>query len=158
MRTFNTLTKDFDWVNSDIEANFPLEERKHGEYKLFHFDRYISSEDAIEEMKKKGYVPVTLLELLEWKKWNGKDWVVALGSVAEVDGRLYVPYLGGDGSERYLYLGWWGDVWDAYYRFLGVALSSETKSSEKALKPLDALTPIGKVYRKKDGELVIKLD
>lgn len=45
-------SKKFDWVNSVItEENFPKQEIRKGEYKLFHFKKYISSEDASKEMK-----------------------------------------------------------------------------------------------------------
>lgn len=48
-------SKKFYWANSDInETNFPKEEIGEGEIKLFHFNRLISSEDAIKEMDKAG--------------------------------------------------------------------------------------------------------
>lgn len=121
--------KKFDYVNSDIESHFELEKVRSDDFKLFHFGRYISSEDAIKEMEKAGYVPANLTELLLWEKWNEEDWVVALGSVALVLGVRYVPYLDGRDSERNLNLHWFGDVWYGFCRFLGTKVSSETKSS-----------------------------
>jgi hypothetical protein len=117
--------KKFDWVNSDITDNLFETPKEIGtDFKLFHFDRYILSEDAISEMANEGFRPANAWELLSWKDWNDKDWVVALGSVGEVGGDRYVPCLVGDGSERDLDLGWWDDGWDADYRFLGVRNSS----------------------------------
>ena len=47
----------YNWKNDRItDRNFPSTEKgqKEREFKLFHFNRYISSEDAIAEMKKRG--------------------------------------------------------------------------------------------------------
>lgn len=130
----------FTYVNSSItKENFPQEEIRSEKYKLFHFDRSISSEDAISEMTKEGYSPANIYELLSWTEWNDKDWVVGLGSVAEVVGSRRVPYLDRDGSERSLFLTWRDIGWDADCRFLAVRTSSlETKSSDtEALRPFD---------------------
>ena len=135
--------KHFDWTNSLItEDVFPIEIRKHKGYKLFHFDRYISSEDAVKEMEKEGYSPANIAELLLWKDWNDKDWVVALGSVGKVGGSRRVPGLDEDGSERGLRLYDWVYDWVARYRFLGVRnLSLKTsdtqKSGTESLVPFD---------------------
>lgn len=108
----------FDYVNSDITVeNFPSQEVS-TDFELYHFDRYISSEAAIEEMKKDGYKPANIYELLLWPDWNGKDWVVALGSVCGVGGDRLVACLDGVDSERYLDLGWFGGVCDGGCRFL----------------------------------------
>ncbi len=130
MKTLQSLikSKKFDWVNSDIEKNFKLGNVR-GEYKLFHFDRYISSDDAEKEMAKAGYLPANLTELLSWPDWNDKDWVVALGSVAEVRGGRSVPCLGRSGAGRGLSLGWGDGGWDADYRFLAVRNSESKKLS-----------------------------
>lgn len=124
--------KKLDWVNANItEENFPQEKIRKGEYKLFHFDKNISSEDVIQEMKKEGYSPANIYELLAWKDWNKKDWVVALGSSCRVFGNRLVACLGGDGSERRLNLDWWGDRWGGSYRFLAVrTLDSQTLEKE----------------------------
>src|ERR1700744_2019666 len=120
-------SKKFDWANPNItEDTFPLTPIRSSDYKLYHFDRYISSEDAIKEMEKEGYVPANIHELLLWKDWNDKDWVVALGSVGKVDGNRLVPCLDGSGSGRGLYLYRFGDVWSSSYRLLAVRnLSSD---------------------------------
>ena len=57
----------YDWVNSDItEEHFPtnIPVAYDAEYKLFHFNRSISSDDAIKEMEKDGFRPAVLAELL----------------------------------------------------------------------------------------------
>src|SRR3990167_9554705 len=104
------LIKDckFDWVNPNIETNFKTEDVR-GEFKVFHFGRYISSKDAVKEIEKEGYLPANLTELLSYAKdgWNDTDWVVALGSVAEVDSSRRVPYLYRYAARRDLYLTWW---------------------------------------------------
>lgn len=144
MKKLSKLIKEkkFDWVNSNITDDlFPVPEKISNKYKLFHFDRYISSENAIKEMEKENYVPANIYELLNWKGWNDKDWVIALGSVGDFDGRRGVPYLNGGGSRRLLNLRWFDLGWDANYRFLAVR-NSESKplSSEKSLGTLVSLT------------------
>lgn len=132
--------KNFDYVNSDItDALFPEPEDISEAYKLFHFDRYISSKGAIEEMKKDGYRPTNIYELLLWKEWNEKDLVVALGSVGKVDGSRRVPCLSRGGSRRNLYLYWFDGGWDAGDRFLAVR-NSVSGASEPALGSLETLT------------------
>src|SRR3990167_8743105 len=119
MKTKNTLQQlidpwKFDYVNSDItKKNFSLEDRSLDEYKVFHFDKYISSKEVIEEMEKEGYSPANAYELFTWKEWNGKVFVIALGSVAEVDGARRVLCLGKCGSKpqpppRWVDGGWGG--------------------------------------------------
>lgn len=142
MKTFKQLTKRFNYVNPDIEKNFSLEKREHKGYKLFHFEKFISSENAIKEIEKEGYLPANLKELLDWKKWNEKDWVVALGSVGEVCGCRFVPYLYGGVSGRSLSLRCWVGDWDADFRFLAVRnLSlSVSEPQESALERSDTLS------------------
>lgn len=118
MKTLKQLTKGFAYVNSSIEDNFTLEEPRNSEYKIFKFDKIVTSEEVIEEIKKEGYLPATLSELLTYK--GIEDWLIALGSVGKVDGDRYVPYLDGSVSERGLDLRWWGRDWDGNCRFLAV--------------------------------------
>lgn len=117
----------YDWVGSDInEANFS----KTGEgevtvnAELIHFNRFISSDDAVIEMDKIGFRPATTYELLAFGVKNPdvqREFpVVSLGSPGKVDGDLFVAYLGRDGSERGLDLGWWNARWYANFHFLGV--------------------------------------
>lgn len=131
--------KKFDWVNSDItDEVFPEENPRNTDYKLYHFDKYISSEDAIKKMEKEGYVPANIRELLAWSGWNEKDWVIALGSVGEVSGDRHVPVLSRRGSERRLLLGWFDFDWSSLCRFLAVR-NSISSPSDSALEPLETL-------------------
>ena len=127
----------FDYVNSSItEDLFPAPKTLHTDYKLFHFNKFISSQEAIVAIKKEGYIPATLHELLMWEEWNDKDTVVALGSSAHVDGHRGVPGLYGFGAERGLHLGWWRFDWHGDCRFLAVRnlpLDTQTISSPDSL-------------------------
>lgn len=128
-RTLATMIAEgkYDWVNSDItEANFPTPMNLvlGTEPKLFHFNRAISSENAIKEMDKEGYRPATIWDLLDYGAKNPELQrqfpIVALGSVCEVNFNRNVAYLGRGASERYLCLGWLGIDWDERCRFLAV--------------------------------------
>lgn len=118
-------SKKFDYVNPDITSKlFPAPKSVGTDFKLFHFNRYISSEDAIKEMEKEGYRAANVYELPSWDGWNDKDLVVALGSVGKVDGSRRVPDLDRHASKRGLDLHWWDGDWGAGYRFLGTAVTS----------------------------------
>ncbi len=121
----------YDWKNSDINAkNFPISPEMTGKKaevsaNLFHFNRDISSEDAISEMDKTGYRPATLMELLVlgflFPELQRQFSIVALGSVwHDADGYRLVPCLCAYGDGRELSLGWFDDGWGAPCRFLGV--------------------------------------
>ena len=120
----------FNYTNSNItEDNFPIQQISKGEYKLFHFDKNISSKDAIKEMKKSNYQPANIYELLSWEKWNKKDFIAALGSVwVGPDGSRGVACLGRDGSGRDLDLRWYGFDWDGVCRFLAVPVSKSLET------------------------------
>ncbi len=117
----------YDWVNDDItQEHFPLQEKGLGKIEfaitLLHFNRYISSDDAIKEMDKAGYRPVGLAELLAlgggFPDLQRQFLIVALGSVWQNrGGGRYVPSLWSDGSKRGLGLFWLGDAWNPYARF-----------------------------------------
>ncbi len=92
----------YDWVNSDItEEHFPtiISADYDAEYKLFHFNRNISSSDnMIKEMDKDEYRPGTLAELLvlgETQLELQKQFpIIALGSVwQDSAGNRNVPAL-----------------------------------------------------------------
>ena len=113
---------NFDYVNDYItENNFGL--NKEIECKIFNFNRSISSEYVIKEMDKEGYRPGNIYELLAWYNGNkdNKDYTVTLGSVwQDAFGYRYVPRLGVDVCQRWLYLDGWADDWNDHYRFFGV--------------------------------------
>jgi len=127
----------YDYVNPNItEKNFPVPENYvlGSDPKIFHFSRNVSSEDVVKEMDKEGYEPAMIWDLLDFGAKNPEEQrkfpIVGLGSVGEVGGHRYVPYLDGDDSERDLDLCWWGHGWDAFYRFLGVRKKvSQTSAS-----------------------------
>ena len=117
----------YEWTNDNItDKLFPLSGtgRMTFQPKLFQFNRDISSEDAIREMEKDGFRPAKIEELLTYSAILPEEQrnypTVALGSVAELDGRRRVPCLIRSASERNLYLFWWNHDWSGYFRFLGV--------------------------------------
>lgn len=151
MRKLKTLKEvikscKFDWVNPNIETNFSSEPIREGT-KVFHFNRLISSEDAIKEMKKEGYEPANLSELLQYaqqNRWKDEQ-VVALGSVAEVYGDRDAACLCVDGRGRSLRLFWWGDDWSAGCRFLAV------RSSVSPTLELDSLSLVSAIKMVKEA-------
>ena len=130
MKTLKQLIKDgkFNYVNSDItEEHYPSEKIR-GKVKIFHFDRFISSEDVIKKMEKEEYQPANIYELLEYaeKDWNEKDWVVALGSVRlDSSGSLRVLVLSSDSGRRRFSLSYFGSRWSRGCVFAGVLRSSD---------------------------------
>lgn len=146
------LIKKFklDWVDSDItDENFPQQDGDEltKEYKLYHFDKEISSENAITEMEKDGYKPATARDLLNWKDWNGTGWVVSLGSFwRNLNGSRDVLVLNSDDSRRKLNLGRFEIDWNGNCRFLAVkqVFDSDTRNLEPSeslglLKRVEAL-------------------
>ena len=115
----------YDWVNDDItEKNFPelVPADYTKEFKLFYFDRKMSSEDAIKEMDKDGFRPATINELLaigEAQPELQKQFpIVALGSLwRRAGGSRSVPVLSQGSSERGLDLRWFERDWDGVFRF-----------------------------------------
>ena len=148
----------FDYVNEDItEDNFPFQENdsKPKEYKIFHFNKLIESEKVIAEMKKEGYEPATLRDLLNWKDWNEKDFVVALGSVwQDRDGYRIVPYLRRYGSERVLDLSWLEYDWSGIYRFAAVRKLASDRGENK-MTPLKTMKDFDKEFDKEFSGLMI---
>jgi hypothetical protein len=129
----------FDYVNDLItEANFPKPEKLRTDFKIFHFNRSISTEEVISEMKKQSYVPANIYEMLEYSNWNGTDWVVALGSVCLDGGRdQCAPGLDRWDRKRMFRLFLLAGVWYDFYRFPAVReLDSKTLGTSV---PLDTL-------------------
>ena len=78
----------FDWINPDVnEKNFPIKQKtKHiVTIKLFNFNRFISSEEVIKNIKKNGFRPAFIEELIvlatNYPDLQKKFPVVALGSM-----------------------------------------------------------------------------
>jgi hypothetical protein len=124
-------TGKYDWKNDDITAKrFPLtgEGLVEVEACLFHFDRSISSEDAVKAIetadKQNPWTPGQIEHVLSFGAFFPEEQrkypVVGLGSVVEVSGLRHVPELWEDGAGRRLDLSWWKGDWDEDYRFLAV--------------------------------------
>ena len=121
----------YDWSNNNITADhYPIPQDKAGKKedintKVFHFNRAISSADAVKEMEKEGYRPATAHEIMDFGEKNPELQrqfpIVALGSVWQY-GILYrfVLVLGEGGSKRLLKLSFWDGGWADFYRFLAV--------------------------------------
>ena len=131
-RTLQAMIKDghYDWSNDDItHEHFPInrgrEEKDELKLTLFHPNRPIESDEAIDEMAKHGLRPATLPELLalgeEHPDLQREFPVIALGSVwQDRRGSRRCPCLGGGASERYLYLRCFGGGWGERCRGLAV--------------------------------------
>lgn len=119
----------YDWFNEDItDDNFPSKEKGTCvvEFGLFHFNRDISSEDALAGMKAEGFCPSTMKELLAYGEKHPEDQrqfpIVALGSVLVLRAARRVGYLSWNGSERDVNLCYYDDDWHDYCRFLAVRI------------------------------------
>jgi len=121
----------YDWKNSDITGeHFPSKGRGKIEFeaRYFHFNRNISSKNAVEKIKAEDpanpWAPAQIVHLLAHGATNPEEQrkypIVGLGSVALVCGRRDVPYLNGNDAKRNLGLHWWSYDWAPIYRFLAV--------------------------------------
>lgn len=123
------LAGKYDHLDHDInENNFHLEERRRKirlGFKLFNFNRPISSKNIISQMAKRGYRPSGVEEILlfgelrpDFQRYHP---IVALNAIF-TDSKMYsrVIVLSGDLSRRYIYLAWLGTQWETRYRFLGI--------------------------------------
>lgn len=130
--TLQTLIKPLklNYVNSDItDKNFPYVKQEKGEFELLHFDKDISTEDALKEIDKRGFRPATIHEMLEWAKdnWKGEA-IVTFGSVWQSPyGFRYVGCLCYYDDRRELSLYWIGYDWHDRCRFAAVRKSSDTR-------------------------------
>ena len=118
---------NYGWRNSDLtEKKFPVttDQVDEWEWKLFRFNRSISSEEVIRLMKEDGYEAGQIGHILTLGEMNPEEQrkypIIGLGSVAEVSLRRSVPALWHDDGRRELDLYWFDIDWDDYYRFLGV--------------------------------------
>jgi hypothetical protein len=111
-----------------MDVNFPVEDtgKKRFSARLFHFDRIISSEDALAEMKKESFTPATYVHGLAFgtafPEEQRKYPIACLGSSARwQEGRVFVCLRVVSGSRDLRFKGCnnkapWSDDW----RFLGV--------------------------------------
>jgi len=122
-------TGHYDRVNEEItQEHFPIQGdgRQEVTVALFHFNRRISSDDAIAGMKQQGFCPGKIEHLLALgaahpdlqKQFS----IVALGSSWQhPNGNCSVPSLFWFGNERFLNLDWLEGVWHLGCRFLAVS-------------------------------------
>ncbi len=121
------------YINSDItEKHFPIPKIPAGlptkfelNLELVHFNRVITSNQVLDELRKQRLRPATLLELLAlgatYPEKQREFPIVALGSVWRyLNGDRYVPYLWSNADGRDLRLDWFVRDWDEDYRFLAV--------------------------------------
>jgi len=115
---------NYDWVNPAITPKgFPITAVGivQFETKVFHFNRYISSEDAVEAItaddRRHFWEPAKIEVLLAYGTRQYP--IVGLGSFAGVLGSRYVPYLYGRGAGRGFDLRW-DVVWYGHFRFLAI--------------------------------------
>lgn len=117
--------RHFDRINPDItNERFPIPNRMWNNYKEIFFEEDIPSKEAVERIQAEGYEPANSHELLLWKGWNGKDAVVALGSVAKVGNNRFVLLLHGSGIRRHLFVRRLVGDLSAGYSFLAVCQQS----------------------------------
>lgn len=117
-------------VKEDIFPFFDQEQgKKEVKFRLFHFGRFIGSDEAIYRMENDGFRPATLRELLALGEVNPKlqrrFLIVALGtSFSDLNGEFVygeiVPILAKINNRRMLGVGWKEVGWDGSCRFLGV--------------------------------------
>jgi hypothetical protein len=122
---------NYDWKNDNITAKkFPVvgEGIVQYEAKLFHFDRTTQSQANVDAIKADDpanpWEPGKIEHLLsfgeKYPEEQRKYPIIALGSVAGVNGDRSVPYLYRYDARRSLYLYWWGSDWYGSCRFLAV--------------------------------------
>lgn len=119
-----------DWVNGAITPErFPIKECGFGvfEVRYFRFDGYISSDDAIAQIKlfdgNSPWAPARIEHLLSlgqtFPEEQKKFPIVGLSPV-EIGGIHYVPYIGARMSRRRISLDLWLGEWASVYRFLAI--------------------------------------
>lgn len=119
----------YDWSNPDITAeHFPQPSRGTPveKLKLFHFNRTVSTAEAIRLMAVEGYEPANIAELLNYGAQNPNEQkqypIIALGSLwSDWRGYRCVAALFEDAGERRLDLGCSGDDWSGRCRFLAAS-------------------------------------
>ncbi len=139
----------FHYVNSDITtANFPLpkavEIPTKDNCKLIYLSKTTTSEETLEMIKKEGYRPANIYELMLWFSKNKSSikpyqWIVAFGQTwKDADGHHRVPYvLAHTHGDFEFSLGYFESVWCDYHAllcFCDKSLESQT------LRNTDSLT------------------
>jgi len=120
---------NYDWVNEDItQEHFPIqgERRQEVTVTLFHFNRSVSSGDAIAGIKQQGYRPGEIEHLLALGAAHPdlqKQFpIIALGSVwSPPGGSRCVPSVPWRGAGRSLHLLWFDGAWRPSCRFIAVS-------------------------------------
>lgn len=122
----------YNFINRDITSeNFPTKpdgmiEKKSITVELVHFNREISTDDALHELDKMGMRPAELRELLAFGQTypdiQRKFPVIALGSFWQYRHSRYFPFLFSGGSERDLRMGeeYKDEGWGNLCRFAAV--------------------------------------
>lgn len=121
----------YDWTSDNITAErFPIKGSGTAtfETKLFHFNRRISSEEAVKLIISADPTNPWQVAQIEHELAYGATYpeeqrqfpIVALGSSGKLVGYRFVSYLRRYGAERVLDLSGWDDVWCASFRFLAV--------------------------------------
>lgn len=115
----------YDYANPDITAeHFPVAEgQAELEAVLLHFNLRIGSDEALQLMGAQGFRAGSLPELCAFGARHPDVQrqfpIVALGSVwTDSGGSRFVASLWGNHGKRSLFLDWFEDDWDPYYRFL----------------------------------------
>ncbi len=116
----------YDWVAEEITPESFPDVGPTGEYELVlvHIKRVVSTEEAVDEIKKLGLEPAYIGMLLafgeKYPEVQRKFLVVGLdSSCVDAFGCRYSPCLDVRGRGRSLRLGWVGLGWDGHYcRFL----------------------------------------
>ena len=119
---------NYDWVDGDITAeDFPTQGsgQQKIEVVLFHFNKRMTSEGAISEIKRAGCRPARIEELLalgaSQPELQKQFPIVALGSSRRFPGGVHgVPYLDWFSAKRHLHLDWFGVGWGPECRFAAV--------------------------------------
>lgn len=121
----------YDWTNDDItEKKFTVDPSRFttANTKVYHFNKWMSTEAVVPEMAEDGYEPAFIENLLAYGAENPEEQrkypIVALGSsCVRRNGHVCSPYLDGD-DDRSLNLHWRGCDWYGSYRFLAVRKSA----------------------------------
>lgn len=121
----------YDHIDSDVTAkNFPTPSEMLGKteersVRLFYFNREMSADDVIIRMKKEGYRPAILIELLflgiSFPGLQTQFPIYALGSIwRKPIGSACIPGLRFAGYKRVVCLDYLYSVCKVHFRFLGI--------------------------------------